>query len=245
MTTDAAPPPPRGRLDRAVRALVLTTPLVLFGFTGWAPFPLGPLFILGWLAAAVGVLIAALLTARRAPVRLTGPVTFWDALIAAVLLLFAVAIVVPTDVHTRSAAQEAATLGDVRTMISAQTAYQSSNRGFFDTPECLATPHRCLPGYPATAPTFLDSRLGQTTLVKDGYRRVFHPGAPAEEKAVRAGGVSASSLTCWAYVAVPLVPGRSGSRAFCGDATGRICSTPSGQTPAVKDGLCADSCPGL
>ena len=42
--------------------------------------------------------------------------------------------------------------------------------------------------------------------------------------------------------AVPLVPGESGVRSFCGDHTGRVCVVADGSLPPVKDGTCATPC---
>jgi len=145
----------------------------------------------------------------------------------------------------RTPSNEAATMGDIRTVISAEAAYQSANGGFYDVPECLVAPQPCIPAYPANAPTFLDSQLGQTTAVKSGYHRVFHPGPPVDPAAVRQAGASASSLQSFAYTAVPLVPEQTGVRGFCGDSNGRICFTPDGHAPAVENGQCAASCQDL
>jgi hypothetical protein len=133
-------------------------------------------------------------------------------------------------------ANEAAAIGDVRTIISAQITYASANDGFFDNLECLATPHDCIPGYPAEAPYF----IGQEMLapVKNGYQREFHPGPTAA--ASRAS--SPSSIESFAYVAVPLTPGTTGTRAFCGDSTGRVCFTADGSEPEVVNGACSPDC---
>src|SRR5205823_811413 len=50
---------------------------------------------------------------------------------------------------------ESATIGDLRTLVSAESAYSSANGGFYDDPRCLTKPSACIPGYPATAPTFV------------------------------------------------------------------------------------------
>jgi hypothetical protein len=134
--------------------------------------------------------------------------------------------------------REALAIRDIRTMISAQSAYQAANGGFYDVPECLVTPRRCIPTYPVNAPTFLDSQLGRTTADREGYRRVFHSGAPADPAEVRKAGASPSSLLSFAYVATPLIPGQTGVRAFCGDSSGVICFTSDGQAPGIENGRC-------
>jgi hypothetical protein len=125
---------------------------------------------------------------------------------------------------------EAGTLFDIRTVIEAQAAYSRSNGGRFDTLDCLAGPRACLPGYAETAPYFLDSRLASGE-PKSGYKRTFLAGPAAT-------GLSASSMSSFAYVAVPTAPGTTGGRGFCGDWEGTICVTPKGDMPQVKDGRC-------
>lgn len=133
---------------------------------------------------------------------------------------------------------EATMIGDIRTIISAQAAYSAANGGFYDVPPCLASPHRCIPAYPASQPTFLDSQLAQTTAVRNGYRRVFHPGPPAASVAGATARISASSLLGYALVGVPLIEGETGVRGFCGDASGALCFTTDGRAPGVESGAC-------
>ena len=125
---------------------------------------------------------------------------------------------------------ESATLGDVRTVISAQAAYAASNAARYGPMECLSKPSACIPGYQEIAPTFLDSKLASGH-PKSGYNRTFLPGPAAQ-------GLSPSSMSSFAYVAVPIIPGESGIRAFCGDASGMICATKDGSMPLVRDGRC-------
>jgi hypothetical protein len=137
---------------------------------------------------------------------------------------------------SRMSAFEASALGDIRTVISGQVAYSSSNGGFFDTLPCLVEPGTCLSSYPKGSPSFLDPSLLQAE--KSGYRRTFHPGP----KAPRKDKTSPSSLTAFAYTAVPLKPGETGKRGFCGDASGRLCFTTDGSQPKVVNGECDAAC---
>ena len=114
------------------------------------------------------------------------------------------------------------------------------NWGFFDSMECLAFPVSCIPEYPVAGPSFLGEDLAGAS-VKNGYARTFYPGPPA--MATAGSGVSSTSMTSFAYVAEPQLPGQSGLRAFCGDSTGRVCATPSGEMPPVVDGVCPLDCP--
>ncbi len=129
---------------------------------------------------------------------------------------------------------ESGTLGDIRTIVSAQAAYQSANAGYYDRLECLAAPRACLPSYPETAPTFLDSYLA-SGFNKSGYRRHFIAGSRAPQ------GLTASSMSSYAYIAVPIVPGETGVRGFCADGQGVICTTSDGSMPFVRDGRCVST----
>lgn len=152
------------------------------------------------------------------------------------------AIAIPSLLRARVSANESATIGDIRTVISAQAAYQSANCGTYGRLECLARPSDpgCIVDYPAAAPTFLDPPL--TTLqVKNGYERAFHPGneMPLPSDASCRGG---TGLESFAYTAVPVKRNQTGVRGFCGDSTGRICVTQDGTAPEVTNGQCAEDC---
>jgi type II secretory pathway pseudopilin PulG len=150
------------------------------------------------------------------------------------------AIAIPSLLGAHVSANEAATIGDLRTVISAESAYQSENGGFFDTPECLSTPDRCLPHYSPTAPPFLSA--GELAPTRHGYVRTFHPGPRAPRPRPGAPQSSPSSLTSFAYVAVPVNWSGTGTRAFCADSTGQICYATDRSVPTVVGGLCSAPC---
>ena len=151
------------------------------------------------------------------------------------------AIAIPSLLRARVSANEAVAIGDLRTVVSAQQTYASANGGFFDSLECLSAPTNCIPDYPAAGPTFLHEGI-TTASVKSGYTRTFYPGAPGQPTAEWQSSVSPTSLAAFAYVAAPEQPGVSGTRAFCADASGRVCSTSSGEMPPVFDGVCPIDC---
>lgn len=126
-------------------------------------------------------------------------------------------------------------IGDLRTMLSAETAYQSANQGWFDTVECLVRPRGCIPGY--TGPSFLNADFARE--LRYCYHFEFHPGSAAGADAVRAMGASPSSLSAFAYVAEP--SNRCAERAYCIDSSkgwsGSICATRGGR-PRVERGAC-------
>ncbi len=107
--------------------------------------------------------------------------------------------------------------------------------------ECLGTPSQCIPNYPAAGSSFLDAQL--TSLQpKSGYRHELRTGAAIESVKPAGselrGQVSPSSVKTFAYLAVPVQPGRTGIRAFCGDSNGIVCFTADGSEPRVTDGTC-------
>src|SRR5688572_15119578 len=105
--------------------------------------------------------------------------TLIELLIVVAIIGIIAAIAIPSLLRARVSANESATLGDIRTLISAQAAYQSANSGFYDSAlSCLTSPSAgaCIPSYPTIAPTFLDSQLASQNS-KSGYNRAFSPGA--------------------------------------------------------------------
>jgi hypothetical protein len=135
------------------------------------------------------------------------------------------------------AADESAAIGDVRTVISAQAAYQSANGGWYEGQlSCLSSPTSCIPGYPANGPIFLDPQLASLA-PRAGFAREFHPG-PAPD-AVNPAFSSASSVSSFAYTAVPVARDQTGARSFCGDSSGALIVCPDGSPPVVNQGLCA------
>ena len=158
-----------------------------------------------------------------------------------VLLPILAAISIPSLLRARVSANEAQTIGDIRTVISAQQTYASTNGGYFDTLDCLATPTSCIPEYPAQAPHFLGTDLASAS-VKSGFERTFYPGLPVDEVSPTQ---SPSSMRSFAYVAVPATLGVTGVRAFCGDSDGGICVMVDGVMPEITDGICPNSCPNL
>jgi type II secretory pathway pseudopilin PulG len=188
--------------------------------------------------------IVALMRANREPqhyggkgAAIGGIATGALALLITPVILFLLgpiaAIAIPSLLRARISANESAAIGDIRTVISAEAAYQSANNGLYDTLECLNKPQSCIPNYPANAPTFIDATLASGA-TKSGYRRTFHPGAPATHTE----GASPSSLTAYAYVTEPLTPGQTGVRSFCGDWSGVICVHNDGAPFNVVGGAC-------
>jgi type IV pilus assembly protein PilA len=154
----------------------------------------------------------------------------------------AAAIAIPSLLRARVAANEAAAIGDVRALLSAEAAYQRVNAGYFEGRlDCLARPAMgCLPGYPAGGAAFLESALAASG-PRYGYQARLEPGPPA----IAAARSSPTSVLSFAYVLVPVQPGQTGIRSFCGDSSGLVCYRPDGADIAAEGGACprtADAC---
>ena len=152
-----------------------------------------------------------------------------------VCLMLAAAPESPEDEAALIESNEAAAIGDLRTIMSAEDFYQRANGGFYDTLACLATPSNCIPGYPADGPFYLGEDIAALT-VKDGYGRAFSWRPPAQKPGQNA---SRTSVGFYAVVLWPDEVGKTGQRGFCGDADGFICFTTDGSMPKLgKDGRC-------
>src|SRR5512136_2201172 len=99
--------------------------------------------------------------------------TLIELLIVVAIIGIIAAIAIPSLLRARVSANEAATIGDIRALISAQSAYQSANGGYYGPITCLASPSGagCIPSYAATSPTFLDPNVATTAGDKSGYHR--------------------------------------------------------------------------
>jgi prepilin-type N-terminal cleavage/methylation domain-containing protein len=164
--------------------------------------------------------------------------TLIELLIVVAIIGIIAAIAIPSLLRARVAANESATIGDIRTVISAQAAYQSANGGLYDSKlTCLLVPSGCIPSYPATAPTFIDSQIAAVT-PKSGYIRAFSPGAVAPTSA----NTSPTSTGAYAYVTSAVAPSQTGVRAFGGDASGVVCVTLNGAALTPVSGALPVGC---
>jgi len=167
--------------------------------------------------------------------------TLIELLIVVAIIGIIAAIAIPSLLRARVSANEAATIGDGRTIISAEAAFQSAASGYYGTLTCLSTPSsgNCISGYSSAAPTFLDSNL--TTAVgtggKSGYNRTL----------VTSGGSSADLVANYCYQASPITPNTTGVRAFGGDNSGVIGANVVSTTVCCDPGtgMLSASCPGI
>jgi Zn-dependent protease with chaperone function/type II secretory pathway pseudopilin PulG len=173
-------------------------------------------------AAPVGRNILAYPLAPILGLAAAGPAGGGASLLVVVAVIGIIAaIAIPSLLRARVSANEAATIGEIRTFLAAQASYAKANQGYFDSrDECLVAPARCIPGYSGasllTAPLTKLPQHGYTFTVSPGQR--FAPGkAPPN--------LSPSSTNGYAIVAHPLQLGQTGVRTFCGDSSGSICFT--------------------
>jgi Zn-dependent protease with chaperone function/type II secretory pathway pseudopilin PulG len=113
------------------------------------------------------------------------------------------AIAIPSLLRARISANEAATIGDLRSVLAAEGAY-AREHGRFTSVECLAGQPRCR--VPASPPS-LTAPLAASE-VRHGYRFELE--------------LDPRSGSAFAYTAVPISPGQTGIRSFCGDGSGMI-----------------------
>ncbi len=163
--------------------------------------------------------------------------TLIELLIVVAIIGIIAAIAIPSLLRARVSANESATQGDIRTWISAEAAYEgaSQGNGYAPNAPCLSTPSNgatCIPGYPATAPTFLDRNLAQQAMTKSGYNRSY------QVTAVSIG----SGVDGYCYGASPTTLNRTGVRSFGGDVSGVLAGTNGSVACCVGGALSTAAC---
>ena len=168
--------------------------------------------------------------------------TLIELLIVVAIIGIIAAIAIPSLLRARVSSNESATIGDIRTVISAEAAYQSTNGGYYEGGfTCMSQKGGCVPGAPATSPTYLDKVLSDEA-PKSGYSRDF-VGGPAPVDPELGNSLSTGSVVAYGYLASPLNQGQTGVRGFGGDSSGILCFTPDGTAPTlVNANLDLNSC---
>jgi type IV pilus assembly protein PilA len=167
--------------------------------------------------------------------------TLIELLIVVAIIGIIAAIAIPSLLRARVSANEAAAIGDTRTIVSAEAAFQSAASGFYGTITCLSTPSGCIPSYPATAPSFADPSIAAgITVVKQGYTRTFDP------QAATAGSTGLTgALDIYCYMSQPAVANKTGVRSFGGDSSGVIGQSNTTATCCATASLNTAVCPPL
>jgi hypothetical protein len=138
--------------------------------------------------------------------------------------------------RTRIAANEAMAVNDLRTLITGEMLFMSLAEGAYGEFKCLNRPSDCIVGIPE------EQMLDKSYLATDrnGYRRRFHGGEAVTN--AKAKNTPSGFVKTFAFTAVPITPGETGIRSFCGDHTGKVCVRTDGSEPPVKGGACALPC---
>jgi len=162
--------------------------------------------------------------------------TLIELLIVVAIIGIIAAIAIPSLLRARVSANEAATIGDIRTVISAQAAYQSANGGYYANDfTCLVDPFGCIPNYPTNSPTFVDSAIA-SLVPKSGYNRFTPSFGPAPTNINTQLSGASTSVSSYVYTATPVNQGQTGVRGFGGDSSGIVCQSPDGTEPAFVSG---------
>jgi hypothetical protein len=146
-------------------------------------------------------------------------------------LAFLAATAGPAALRAETSANEARTIGDIRSLISAEATFSAESGGYYGEVRCLLEPKSCLPNSQAPSLLWLsaDHWLGEAY----GYRRRLFPGPAGPQPAL---------LASYAYTATPVTPGVTGRRSFCGDSRGVVCADPAGRAIAAEGGECPAAC---
>jgi type IV pilus assembly protein PilA len=161
--------------------------------------------------------------------------TLIELLIVVAIIGIIAAIAIPSLLRARVSANEAANIGDARTVVSAEAAYQSADGGFYGNITCLATPSTCIANYAAASPTFLDGNLAAVTSTKSGYNRTFAAGASA---AVPVTIAKCCAIGDYFFSATPVVQNQTGVRGFGAGGAGVVCFTSDGTLPPSGPATC-------
>ncbi len=157
--------------------------------------------------------------------------TLIELLIVVAIIGIIAAIAIPSLLRARVSANEAATIGDIRTVISAQAAYQSANGGWYDVISCLSGPSGCIPELSRRPLRRFSTAQSRPRLRSRATTRSYQNGDKPTNVATNIS--SPTSLSSYVYLTSPVTNGQTGVRGFGGDASGVLCFTSNGTAPTV------------
>jgi prepilin-type N-terminal cleavage/methylation domain-containing protein len=144
--------------------------------------------------------------------------TLIELLIVVAIIGIIAAIAIPSLLRARISANESGMIGDVRTVISGEAAFQSANSSYYGVISCLGNAidvEACIDNYPTTGPSFLDPQIvGLAT--KSGYTRSF-----LRDPATPTGTDSTGDILAFCYGGSPAST-QGGVRSFGGDSSGVV-----------------------
>jgi type IV pilus assembly protein PilA len=169
--------------------------------------------------------------------------TLIELLIVVAIIGIIAAIAIPSLLRARVAANESATLGDIRSLASAQAAFASATGGTWGTLTCLTTPSdaQCIPGYATDSPNFAPdtgvwNTVNPASQPKAGYSRSTAEG-PAVPNANAAG-----QIVGFCTIGTP-VSNSTGVRTFAIDANSTLYSNDTVGNPPDCGGTSASGAP--
>ena len=164
--------------------------------------------------------------------------TLIELLIVVAIILIIAAIAIPNLLRSRMAANEAAAVGGLRTIVTAQVTYYSTyNTGYAISLKALSG----AAGAAATcaASQLLDPTFNQDPTPRQGYSFALVAANPPA--AIPATACNATDDQTFTAVAVPITVGTTGQRSFCDDQAGAIYFNPLGTDLGNNGTSCAPS----
>lgn len=153
--------------------------------------------------------------------------TLIELLVVVAIILIIAGIAIPNLLRSRKAANEAAAVGNLRTITTASVVYNSTfNNGF---PASLATLGRSGSSATCDSAFLIPNNLANTPSQQSGYGFTY---AGVGGNAPLGAGCGSAGFNGYFAYAVPLYEGTTGERSFCSDTPGVIHVDLSGQAPA-------------
>lgn len=162
--------------------------------------------------------------------------TLIELLIVVAIILIIAAIAIPNLLRSKMAANEAAAVGALRTIVTAQVTYSSTyNTGF-------ATTFQALSGAAGAAATCANSELLDPTFnyaipARQGYNFTMAAGSPPTT--IPATACNGADDQTFDVTAAPVTIGTTGQRSFCDDESGAMYYNPAGTAAAPGGVSCA------